>query len=187
MLSFTHLEIPIDKSIEILTPKYSKLNEFLDSLIVKCTNDKKLIILNNLKKQFNNWFNVIPVLSFNGSKYDINLMKHYLHKALNICGENVEFAIKKMSSYMSLRTEHLQFLDIRSYLAPNYSYDAFIKAYKCILTKGFFPYEYLDNFNKLNEKQLPPHEAFYSSLKNSNITTEQYCVLMLGIKITCKT
>ena len=101
-------------------------------------------------------------------------MKHYLHKALNICGENVEFAIKKMSSYMSLKTEHLQFLDIRSYLAPNYSYDAFIKAYKCNLTKGFFPYEYLDTFEKLNDKQLPPHEAFYSSLKNSNITTEQY-------------
>ena len=37
---------------------------------------------------------------------------------------------------MSLKTQHLQFLDIRSYLAPNYSYDAFIKAYKCTIEKG---------------------------------------------------
>ncbi len=50
---------------------------------------------------------------------------------------------------MSLKTENLQFLDIRSYLAPNYSYDAFIKAYKCKLEKGFFPYDWFDNYDKL--------------------------------------
>jgi hypothetical protein len=96
-----------NKSVEILTTKYSKINDFLDILIEKCNNEEKLLNLNNLKQQFNNWFNVIPVLSFNGSKYDINLMKHYLHKALNNYGENVSFVIKKMSSYMSLKSEHL--------------------------------------------------------------------------------
>ncbi len=40
---------------------------------------------------------------------------------------------------MSLKTQHLQFLDVRSYLAPNYSYDAFIKAYKCKIEKDFSP------------------------------------------------
>ena len=44
---------------------------------------------------------------------------------------------------MSIKTTHLQFLDIRSDFAPNYSYDAFIKAYKCKLKKGFFPYGWL--------------------------------------------
>ena len=39
---------------------------------------------------------------------------------------------------MSLKTQHLQFLDVRSYLAPNYSYDAFIKAYKCKIEKVTF-------------------------------------------------
>ena len=28
------------------------------------------------------WMVEVPVLSFNGSKYDINLMKQYLHKSL---------------------------------------------------------------------------------------------------------
>ena len=54
-------------------------------------------------------------------------MKQYLHKSLEDCGETVSFAIKKANAYMSLKTQHLQFLDIRSYLAPNYSYDALFK------------------------------------------------------------
>ena len=81
-------------------------------------------IATSLKTQLDNWFLALPVLSFNGAKYDINLMRQYLHKSLEDCGESVSFAIKKANSYMSLKTQHLQFLDIRSYLAPNYSYDA---------------------------------------------------------------
>ncbi len=64
-------------------------------------------------------------------------MKQYLHKSLEDHGETVSFSIKKANPYMSLKTQHLQFLDIRSYPAPNYSYDAFIKAYECKLEKGF--------------------------------------------------
>jgi hypothetical protein len=116
----------------------------------------------------------VPVLSFNGSKYDINLMKQYLHKSLSDINETVSFAIKKANSYMALKTQHFKFLDIRSYLAPNYSYEAFIKAYKCTLNKGYFPYDYLNDYNKLNETKLPPHEAFFNKLKNKNITDAEY-------------
>ncbi len=42
----------------------------------------------------------MPVLSFHGSKYDINLMKQILHKSLEACGEEVSFAIKKADAYM---------------------------------------------------------------------------------------
>ena len=75
---------------------------------------------------------------------------------------------------MSLKTQHLQFLDIRSYLAPNYSYDAFIKAYKCKLEKGFFPYDYLVSYDKLNDTELPSHDLFYSKMKNKNISKDEY-------------
>jgi hypothetical protein len=50
---------------------------------------------------------------------------------------------------MSLKTQPLQFLDIRSYLAPSYSYDALFKAYKCKLEKSFSPYDYFDLYDKL--------------------------------------
>ncbi len=74
---------------------------------------------------------------------------------------------------MSLKTQHLQFLDIRSYLAPNYFYDAFIKAYKCKLDKGFFPYNWFNNYDKINHTELPTHEAFFNRMKK-NITDEEY-------------
>ncbi len=66
---------------------------------------------------------------------------------------------------MSLKTQHLQFLDIRSYLAPNYSYDSFIKAYKCKLVKGYFPYDWFNDYNKINNTELPPHAAFFNRFK----------------------
>ncbi len=35
----------------------------------------------------------LPIVSFNGTKYDINLMKRYLHNSLENIGETVTFAI----------------------------------------------------------------------------------------------
>lgn len=49
-----------------------------------------------------------------------------------------------------------------------------MKAYECELSKGFFLYEYVDSLTKLTETKLPPHEAFYSKLKDQNITSEEY-------------
>ena len=75
---------------------------------------------------------------------------------------------------MCIKTDSLKFLDISNYLAPGFSYDQFLKAYECEQTKGFFSYQWLDCLDKLEETSLPPHAAFYSSLKNANITGEEY-------------
>ncbi|XP_052693820.1 uncharacterized protein LOC128172088 [Crassostrea angulata] len=40
--------------------------------------------------------------------------------------------------------------------------------------KVFFPYQFLDHVDKLNYDRLPHHNAFYSSLKNCNISEEEY-------------
>ncbi len=40
-------------------------------------------------------------------------------------------------------------IDVRGYLAPNYSYDAIIKAYKCKLGKGCFPFDKFDHYDKI--------------------------------------
>ncbi len=53
--------------------------------------------------------------------------------------------------------KNLTFFYGRNYLAPNYSYDDFVKAYKCKLEKDFFPYYYFDSYNKLHETKLPSH------------------------------
>ena len=43
-----------------------------------------------------------------------------------------------------------------------------------MLRKGVFPYDWFDGFDKLNETQLPPKEAFYSKLNDEDITEDNY-------------
>ena len=43
-----------------------------------------------------------------------------------------------------------------------------------LLRKGVYPYDYADDWDKFKEQQLPPHDAFFSNLRNSNISDEDY-------------
>ena len=53
--------------------------------------------------------------------------------------------------------------------------------------KGFYPYAYMDSVEKLNVKLLPIHSLFFSTLKNKNITTNEYEKARQGWKaFNCK-
>ena len=43
-----------------------------------------------------------------------------------------------------------------------------------LLRKGVYPYDYADEWAKFNELQLPPHAAFFSNLRDSNISDADY-------------
>ncbi len=45
---------------------------------------------------------------------------------------------------------------------------------KLLVQKGVFPYEYLDSFKRLNETEYPRFKRFYDSLKEKNISDEDY-------------
>ena len=45
---------------------------------------------------------------------------------------------------------------------------------KLLTRKGVFPYDYVSSLEKLNEKQLPPKESFYSKLNDEHISDEDY-------------
>ena len=126
-----------------------------------------------LEEKLNAYIQELPVLGFNSGKYDLNATKEFLFPYL-IEKQPIKFTVKRNSNHMCLKTDFLKFLDISNYLAPGFSYDQFLKAYECEQTKGFFPYEWLDCLDKLEETSLPPHAAFYSSMKNANITDEEY-------------
>ena len=40
--------------------------------------------------------------------------------------------------------------------------------------KGFYPYEWVDNVEKLNHAGLPPKDDFYSTLKQETLKDKEY-------------
>ena len=88
--------------------------------------------------------------------------------------DETRIVIKRQNTFMCFTTKKLKFLDVTNYLAPGFSYDKYLKAYGCELQKGHFPYEYIDGIGKLEDIALPPQEAFYSRLKNEDISDDDY-------------
>ena len=48
------------------------------------------------------------------------------------------------------------------------SLDSFPKAFKLSETKFFFPHEWFDSADKLENQKLPPYKAFFSKLRGHN-------------------
>ncbi|MCG8047556.1 MAG: hypothetical protein N0E48_18330, partial [Candidatus Thiodiazotropha endolucinida] len=115
----------------------------------------------------------LPVLGFNSAKYDLNLIKRVLAKHLNL-EESGTFVVKKNNAYTCITTDSLKFLDMSQFLVAGSSYAGFLKAYHVAEQKGFFPYEWFDDVTKLESTVLPPRESFYSQLKGTNISQEDY-------------
>ena len=54
------------------------------------------------------------------------------------------------------------------------SLDSFLKAHKSKETKSFFPYEYFERPEKLNNQVLPPYDSLFSILRNSKPLEREY-------------
>ena len=52
--------------------------------------------------------------------------------------------------------------------------NSFLKAYKASETKGFFPYEWFDNPEKLDFHEVPSYEAFFHKLRNNNPVAKDF-------------
>ena len=117
-----------------------------------------------VRKRWINWVNHVPVFGFNSGKYDLTLVKEYFVKTLS--NMNNMTVPKKDNSYIFLTTPRFKFLDVKIYLSPGLGYDGQCKANGCTVSKLVFPYEWLDNFNKLSHVGTVEYENFYSKLKS---------------------
>ena len=129
--------------------------------------EMELKYLKRLLERMQIYCTVLPVLGFNSARYDLNLIKSKLFKYINIEKPGT-YVVKRANSYQCIFTDHFKILDITSYLAAGVSYVQFLKAYGVQEEKGFFPYEWFYSFEKLDFPELPPYEAFYSSLRSHN-------------------
>ena len=130
-----------------------------------------------VQKQWRQWVNQVPVIGFNSGKYDLNMVKKYFMKEIsyNMESEYNEdvFAAKKEKDYMFLTTSKFKFLDVKNYIGPGLSYNAWCKSMGCRLQKLMLPYEWLDSYKKLSHVGSVSYEDFYSSLKPT-ITRDEY-------------
>ena len=61
-----------------------------------------------------------------------------------------------------------------NFLGGATSLDSFLKAYKTAETRSFFPYEWFDCPQKINNSELPPYDAFFSKHRNVNLLEKDY-------------
>ena len=143
-----------------------------------------------LMGQLYGWMHQLPVIGFNSGKYDLNAIKQFLIPYFLSTSEEQEeqeqddkeenegigsfFFIKRNNTFMCLSTNQLKFLDMTNYIAPGFSYDKYLKAYGCEVTKGHFSYEYIDRLERLDDTALPSKQAFFSRMKNEGISDEDY-------------
>ena len=179
----SHLHAVSDAAFESLKPSYeSVLNELearkeawddaeSEANAEEEEESSKTNPFNTLAGELHDWLHQLPVIGFNSGKYDLNMIKRSFVPLLI---SNNAAVIKRQNTFMCLSTTKLKFVDICNYLAPGVSYAKYLTAYGCELGKGHFPYEYMDDLQKLEDRVLPPQAAFYSQLRNEGISVADY-------------
>ena len=137
-----------------------------------CRYQKNRII--DLQESLERCCNVLPVFGFNSAKYDLNLIKSFLLPILVNERDIEPTVINERNQFISFKFADFQLLDIMNFLGGATSLNSFLKAYKTSETKGFFPYEWFDHPDKVQNKELPPYDAFYSKLRSCNPLEAEY-------------
>ena len=180
----TAIKIKLCAILEQLNQRHNRewrVSGVVDVCIVEEENDSSTqflqmqkYLLIDLQEHFERYCNVLPVLGVKSAKYDINLIKSYL--LLTIVKErDIEpTVIKKANQFVSFKFGDIQLLDIMNFIGGATSLDSFLKACKTKETKGFFLYEWFNYPEKMNNKELPPYDSFFSILRNSNPLEKDY-------------
>ena len=136
--------------------------------------EKQLTRLKKIENKLESYISQIPVISFNGSKYDLVLIKKYLPASLVKFDTLPKFVIKKGRAYLCIASRNLKFLDLCHFVAAGTSLDSLYKSYKVSSEKSLFPYEWFTSLDKLKATEFPPRVAFFSLLKRSIISEAEY-------------
>lgn len=94
--------------------------------------------LENVIKQFRQWYSRLVCVGFNSGRYDLVLTKRYLLKYLR--EDDEFFVLKRGNGYINICSSKLSFLDISQYLAPGFNLHGYLKLYgDGTAAKFYFP------------------------------------------------
>ena len=133
----------------------------------------------NLKLQIRPKEYQLPIFFHNLKGYDA----HFICQGIKDEFKRVDCIGQTSEKYLTFRLDNLRFLDSLQHLGSSLS-----KLAKSLTTfpitsdyldeedigKGVFPYEYITDWKTLDERELPPKDSFYSRLKKSGITDQEY-------------
>ena len=146
----------------------------------------------------------IPVIFHNLQGYDSHFIMQQIgeiankHGYTNIKGEkqdlNINAIPKIMEKYMAFMLgNHLTFIDSFQFmsssldkLVSNLPKDDLIytskvfkgKRFNLMSQKGVYPYDFMDSFEKFNQRELPNKDQFYSILNDQHITVMNMTMLI---------
>jgi hypothetical protein len=181
-----------DKASELMKKKFEKILNQLSEVIrhreelelqyAKASFSNEWIYqrranLCGIKEELTKYLNEVPIVGFNSQRYDLNVIKGPLVKKLCSARDKLGFVVKKLEAMTCLKTEKLKFLDVSNFIAPGFSYAKYLSAYGVDQQKGYFPYEWIDDLDKLNCETLPTKADFYDNLKEKGITDEEYDIV----------
>ena len=135
----------------------------------------------------------IPVIFHNLRGYDSHFIMHQIgeiakkHAFTNKKGEkqdlNINAIPNNMEKYMAFMLgNHLTFIDSFQFMSS--SLDKLVsnlpKDDLIYTSKGVYPYDFMDSFEKFNQTELPTKDQFYSILNDQHITDDMTMLRKFG-------
>ena len=175
----------LDRVARVVAHREEKETKFEDATLSNPKHYAHRANCSDIQERIRSYIAILPVFGFNSQRYDLNVIKPHLMRILTETPDEedeenvgqINFVVKKQDSMTCIQTATLRFLDTTSLIPPGYTYEAYLKAHGASLAKGFFPYEWMDDIDKLNHKALPNQEAFYSRLTEKTISNTDYSSL----------
>ena len=110
---------------------------------------------------------------FNSSKFDIPALIGGMVKFASDHGLKIQ-TLKKGSRYITVQIGDIVFKDTLNYSSPC-SLEKYLRQWKAPDAKGIFPHGYFPSIESIrNCTEFPPQSAFYSKLKQSGPSDEEY-------------
>ena len=146
--------VPIKKRIENKNIDISYKIKFIDSFRLMATSLSKLV--DNLTENIHN----DKCVKCKSNLCFVNAVNEILTFECIDCGKEYKKGLNK------------KLIERFSNVYEFCSYD--MNKFMVLLRKGVYPYEYMDEWDKFNEKKLPCKESFYSNLTMEDISDTDY-------------
>ena len=147
--------------------------EILESDLTNASLSKaKKSYLSMLKRYLEKYL-LMDIYSFNGGRYDLNVLAPYILPSLAKRFNNVRL-LKKGSSYFSIETENICFKDVLHFTTPQ-KLEKYLRQNGVEEAKSIFPYTLFGSIEEMiSTKDFPAQEKFYSELKSTNVSSDDY-------------